>query len=51
MKLHKYKVVVEHDKGVTTFIVWATTMTQAREQVKAAEGCPDKAILLALKAR
>ena len=51
MKLHKYKVVVEHDKGVTTFIVWATSMVQAREQVKAAEGCPDRAILLTLKAR
>jgi len=50
-KMRKYKVIVEHDNGVITLLVWATSIVQAKEQVKAAEGCPDSAILAVLKSR
>lgn len=46
--MKKYIVTIQHDHGKISLIVTAKNIMAAREQVKAYEGCPDRAILSVL---
>lgn len=44
-----YRVTVEHDTGTKIIFTGATSIMQARENIKNHEHCPDSAILAVLK--
>lgn len=49
ISLKKYIVTVQHDYGTMKILTYATSITEARENVKSYENCPDSAILAVKK--